>query len=69
MVGIVVVQSFFGGLLNILDAINALSPFWCIGRYPRLPLQPSHLDTLVTAEIVLLGLSVAGFRRLDSGAS
>jgi len=71
MIGLTVVQSFFGGLLNLLDAINELDPFWWIGHYPSSPLQPSHLGTLGTAGslgtagIVLLALSVAGFRRRD----
>ena len=62
MIGLTVVQSFFGGLLNLLDVINALSPFWWISHYPSSPLQPSHLGT---AGIVLLAFSVAGFRRRD----
>jgi len=74
MIGLTVVQSFFGGLLNLLDAINELDPFWWIGHYPSSPLQLSHLGTLGTlgtagslgtAGIVLLALSVAGFRRRD----
>ena len=65
MFGIIVVQSFFGGLLNLPDVINALFPFWWIGHYPSSPLQPSHLGTLGTAGIVLLALSVAGSRRRD----
>ena len=68
MIGLTVVQSFFGGLLNLLDVINALSPFWWISHYPSSPLQPSHLGTLGTlgtAGIVLLAFSVAGFRRRD----
>ena len=69
MIGLTVVQSFFGGLLNLLDVINALSSFWWISHYPSSPLQPSHLGTLGTAGILLLALSIAGFRRRDLSTS
>ena len=61
MVGISVVQSFFGEPLNLPDVTNALCPLWWIGQYPSPLLRPSHLDTLGTAGIVLPTLSIAGF--------
>lgn len=62
---VVVVQSFFGSLLKLPDAVSALSPFWWIGDYPRSPLEQSHMIGLGTAAVVLLALAVTGFRRRD----
>ena len=42
MFGIIVVQGFFGTLLNLPDETNTLCPSWWIGHYPSSPLQPSR---------------------------
>lgn len=60
-----VVESFFGALLNLPDAINALSPFWWAGNFPSTPLEPSRIFALGAAGTVLLALSIAGFGRRD----
>jgi ABC-2 type transport system permease protein len=66
---IVVVQSFFGQLLGLPDALSALSPFWWVGNYPVTPVAPSHMIGLCAAAAVLLALAVAGFRRRDLSAA
>jgi ABC-2 type transport system permease protein len=62
---VVVVESFFGALLKLPDALNGLSPFWWIGNYPSTPLEPFHMIGLGAASVVLLALAVTGFRRRD----
>jgi ABC-2 type transport system permease protein len=64
----VVVESFFGALLDLPDAINVLSPFWWIGNYPSTPLDPGHMIGLGATALTLLALAVAGFRRRDLSA-
>lgn len=61
----VVVESFFGALLGLPDAISKLSPFWWVGDYPSAPLEPSHMIGLGATAFTLLALAVIGFRRRD----
>lgn len=61
----VVVESFFGTLLELPDAVNGLSPFWWVGDYPSTALEPSHLAGLGMAALTLWVLAVVGFRRRD----
>ncbi|WP_209305647.1 hypothetical protein [Microbacterium sp. dk485] len=64
----VVIDTFFGVLLNLPDALRALSPFWWIREYPATPLNPAHLIGLGTAALALIVVAVAGFRRRDLSA-
>ncbi len=65
---IVIVESFFGQLLNLPDVVRALSPFWWVGNYPVTPVEPSHMTGLCVAAAALMALAVAGFRRRDLAA-
>ncbi|WBB50367.1 hypothetical protein O3597_07880 [Verrucosispora sp. WMMA2044] len=66
--GIIVVERFFGSVLQLPTAVKALSPFWWVGSYPNAPLDPAHLAGLGVAAAALLALAVAGFRRRDLSA-
>ncbi|KAA9143576.1 hypothetical protein F6B41_20805 [Microbacterium lushaniae] len=64
----VVVETFFGVLVNLPAALRALSPFWWIGDYPATPLNPAHMIGLTAAALALIVVAVAGFRRRDLSA-
>lgn len=68
LLAFVVVQSFFGSILELPDAVSGISPFWWIGNYPRTPLDAPHLIGLGAVAIALLALAVTGFRRRDLAA-
>ncbi|WP_239164745.1 ABC transporter permease [Actinoplanes palleronii] len=63
--GVVVVDSFFGGLFELPAAVSRISPFWWVGDFPTTPLEPSHMIGLGAVAVLLLSLAVAGFRRRD----
>ncbi|MCG0284474.1 ABC transporter permease [Streptomyces sp. PSAA01] len=62
---VVIFESFFGRLMELPDAVRALSPFWWVGNYPVTPVEPSHMVGLCVAAAALVALAVAGFRRRD----
>ncbi|NLU79270.1 hypothetical protein HCA58_12955 [Micromonospora sp. HNM0581] len=63
--GIVVVERFFGSVLQLPTAVKALSPFWWVGNYPSTSLEPANLVGLAAVATALVALAVAGFRRRD----
>lgn len=68
LLAVIVVESFFGTLLQLPDAVRALSPFWWVGDQPAEGIETSHMIGLGTAAAALLVLTVIGFRRRDLAA-
>ncbi|GIF04592.1 ABC transporter permease [Actinoplanes siamensis] len=66
--GLVIVERFFGSVLDMPTVIKALSPFYWVGNYPKDPIDPVNLIGLGAATAVLLALAVTGFRRRDINA-
>ncbi|MEU5743810.1 hypothetical protein ABZ784_38275 [Streptomyces tendae] len=62
---IVVLESFFGRLLELPHALSGLSPFWWVGDYPVSPVEPSHMAGLCAVAAALVALAIVGFRRRD----
>ncbi len=60
---LVVVERFFGAVLDMPAAVKALSPFSWVGNYPKDAIDPVNLVGLGAAAAVLLALAVTGFRR------